>query len=126
MFPCKIPLQSRQRGKSYITPAQYIQGRKLLQRYAGQNEVRFKVTDKQKEFYRKIALYLYENNLIEKPNLHSFGRWCMDYVCKEYGQSAIESNILKQREHRQNQNQIQQPPPLSYPGYYGGDPTQPF
>ena len=35
-------------------------------RYAGQNEVRFKVTDKQKEIYLETARYLYEINKMDK------------------------------------------------------------
>jgi hypothetical protein len=84
-----------------------------LKRYTQQNEVRFKVTDKQKEIYLETAGYLYENNLMEKPNIQSFGRWCMDYVCKMYRFSVIESKIMKQQEQRQKQ--MQQPPPMSYP-----------
>jgi hypothetical protein len=87
-----------------------------LRRYAEQNEIRFKVTDKQKEIYLETAGYLYENNLMEKSNIQSFGRWCMDYVCKMYRFSVIESKIMKQQEQRQKQ--MQQPPPMSYPTYY--------
>jgi hypothetical protein len=82
------------------------------------------MTDKKMETYRDTALYLYEYNLMEKPNIQSFGRWCMDYVCKEYGVSVFESKLMKQRE--QGQKQMQQPSPLSYPGNYMADPTQPF
>jgi hypothetical protein len=123
-FPSKIPLFSRQRGKSYIQPYPSYTKIKHLRRYAGQNEVRFKVTDKKMEGHRQTASYLYEYNLMEKPNIHSFGRWCMDYVCREYGVSVIESKIMKQREQRQKQ--MQQPSPLSYPGNYTADPRQPF
>jgi hypothetical protein len=74
--------------------------------------------------YKDIALYLYENNLMEKPNIQSFGRWCMEHVCNEYRQSVIESKIMKQQQQRQKQ--MQQPSPFSYPGLYMSDPTQPF
>jgi hypothetical protein len=90
-----------------------------LRRYAGQNEVRFKVTDKKMETYRQTASYLYEYNLMEKPNIQSFGRWCMDHVCKEYGESVIQLKITKQQEQRQKQ--MQQPSPLSYPPYFPTD-----
>jgi hypothetical protein len=63
-----------------------------MKRYAGQNEVRFKVTDKQMEIYDETAWYLYENNI------QSFGRWCMDYFCKFYRQGVIESKIMKQQQ----------------------------
>jgi hypothetical protein len=76
------------------------------------------------ETYRDTALYLYEYNLMEKPNIQSFGRWCMDRVCNEYRQSVIESKIMKQQQ--QSQKQMQHPPLLPYPGYYAIDPTQPF
>jgi hypothetical protein len=93
-------------------------------RYLGENEVRFKVTDKQKDVYLETASYLYENNLMEKSNIQSFGRWCMDYVCEMYRESVIESKYMNQQEQRQKQ--MQQPQQLSYPPYYMGDPTQPF
>jgi hypothetical protein len=95
-----------------------------MKRYAGQNEVRFKVTDKQKEIYDETASYLYENNMIDKPNIQSFGRWCMDHVCKTYRLSVLGSKIIKQRQERQKQ--MQQPAVLSYPPYFTSDPIQPF
>jgi len=95
-----------------------------MKRYAGQNEVRFKVTDKQNEVYLETAHYLYENNLMDKSNIQSFGRWCMDYVCKNYRLSVLGSKIIKQRQERQKQ--MQQPPPSSYPTYYSGEQPFPF
>ena len=91
-----------------------------MKRYAGQNEVRFKVTDKQKEIYQEVSWYLYENNMMEKSNIQSFGRWCMDYVCNVYRPAVIDSNMMKQRQQRQQrqQKQVQQPPQLSYPTNY--------
>jgi hypothetical protein len=94
-----------------------------VKRYAGQKEVRFKVTDKQGEIYDEIAWYLYENNMMDKSNIQSFGRWCMDYVCKFYRPAVIDSKMLKQQ---QQQKQIQQPYQLSYPTYYNGNQTQLF
>ena len=75
------------------------------------------------ETYLEIASYLYKYNLMEKPNIQSFGRWCMEHVCNEYRQSVIESKIMKQQQQRQNQ--MQPSPPLSYPSYYAADPAQP-
>ena len=95
-----------------------------MKRYAGQNEVRFKVTDKQKEIYDETASYLYENNVIDKSNIQSFGRWSMDFVCKNYRLSVLQSKIIKQRQERQKQ--MQEPAVLSYPPYYTSDLTQPF
>jgi hypothetical protein len=83
-----------------------------MKRYAGQNEVRFKVTDKQKEIYDETAWYLYENNVMEKSNIQSFGRWCMDYVCRIYRPAVIHSKMMKQQQ-QQRQKQIQQPFQLS-------------
>ena len=95
-----------------------------MRRYAGQNEVRFKVTDKQAEIYRETACYFYENSLMEKSNIQSFGRWCMDYVCKNYRPAVLHSNMMK--EQQQRQKQMQQHPELSYPSYYTGDQPWPF
>jgi len=94
-----------------------------MKRYAGQNEVRFKVTDKQKKIYDETAWYLYENNLMDKSNIQSFGRWCMDYICNMYRPAVIHSNMLKQQ---QQQKQVQQPYQLPYPTYYTSDQAQPF
>jgi hypothetical protein len=96
-----------------------------MKRYAGQNEVRFKVTDKQKEIYDETAWYLYENNVMEKSNIQSFGRWCMDYVCRIYRPAVIHSKMMKQQQ-QQRQKQIQQPFQLSYPTYYDNNQKQSF
>jgi hypothetical protein len=93
-----------------------------MKKYAGQNEVRFKVTDKQKEIFQEVSSYLYENNVMDKSNIQSFGRWCMDYVSKIYRPAVIHSNTMKQ----QQQKQMQQPPWLSYPKYYTSDQSQLF
>ena len=90
-----------------------------MRRYAGQNEVRFKVTDKRKEIYLETARYLYEINKMDKSNIHSFGRWCMDYVCQAYRLAVLESNVLKQQQQRPNQ--MQQPSQFSYSPYYTSD-----
>jgi hypothetical protein len=93
-----------------------------MKKYAGQNEVRFKVTDKQKEIFQEVSSYLYDNNVMDKSNIQSFGRWCMDYVSKIYRPAVIQSNTMKQ----QQQKQMQQPPWLSYPKYYTSDQSQLF
>ena len=87
-----------------------------MRRYAGQNEVRFKVTDKQKKVYIETSRYLYEINKMDKSNIHSFGRWCMDYVCQVYRFAVLESNVMKQQQRRPDQ--MQQPPPAWYPSNY--------
>jgi hypothetical protein len=92
-----------------------------MRRYAEQNEVRFKVTDKQKEIYLETARYLYEINKMDKSNIQSFGRWCMDYVCQVYRFAVLESNVMKQQQRRPNQ--MQQPPPAWYPSNYATDQT---
>jgi hypothetical protein len=93
-----------------------------MRKYAGQNEVRFKVTDRDIVLYRETAWYLYENHVIDKSNIQSFGRWSMDFVCKCYRPAINHSIMMKE----QRQKQMQQPTQLSYPGYYYRDPTQPF
>jgi hypothetical protein len=90
-----------------------------MRRYAGQKEVRFKVTDKKIEIYRDTASYLYKYNLMEKPDIQSFGRWCMEYVCNKYRQSVIESKILKQQEWREKTT-----PPSPYSTYPMDDPNR--
>jgi hypothetical protein len=75
------------------------------------------------ELYQEVSSYLYENNMMDKSNLHSFGRWCMDSICKFYRPAVIHSNMMKQQQ--QQQKQMQHPPGLSYPTFYG-DPAQPY
>jgi hypothetical protein len=101
---------------------QLIHSYSQMRRYAGQNEVRFKVTDRDIELYRETAWYLYENHIIDKSNIQSFGRWSMDFVCKCYRPAINHSNMMKEQRQKQMQ---QQPTQLSYPGYYS-DPTQSF
>jgi hypothetical protein len=101
---------------------QLIHSYSQMRRYAGQNEVRFKVTDRDIELYRETAWYLYENHIIDKSNIQSFGRWSMDFVCKCYRHAINHSNMMKKQRQKQMQ---QQPTQLSYPGYYS-DPTQSF
>jgi hypothetical protein len=110
--------------KSFILPRHYYTTYGPLKRYAEQNEVRFKITDKKKDTYLKTALYLYENNQMEKPNIQSLGRWCMDSVCNAYRPAIIHSNMMKQQQQRQRQ--LQQPPTSLYQEYYTGDPTFPI
>jgi hypothetical protein len=95
-----------------------------MRRYAGQNEVQFKVTDRDIELYRETAWYLYENNQTDKSNIQSFGRWCMDFVCKYYRPEIIRSNMMEQK--GQRQKQVRQPSFSSYLSYYTGDQTQGF
>jgi hypothetical protein len=123
MLPLEVPCFSRQRGKSYIqVPIIYYD--RTMRRYLGQNEVRFKVTDKQRDIYLETAWYLYENNKMDKSNIQSFGRWCMDYVCQVYRLSVLESKAMKQQQ--QKQGQMQRPPMSSYPAYYSSDKPWPY
>jgi hypothetical protein len=40
-------------------------------------EVRFKVRDSSFQMCRDMALYLFDMKIIDKPNIHEYGRWCM-------------------------------------------------
>ena len=64
-----------------------------MKRYAGQKEVRFKVIDQQAEIFYEIDWYLYENRIMDKSNIQTFGRWCMDYVYRMYRPSVIGVNF---------------------------------
>jgi hypothetical protein len=79
-----------------------------MRRYTGQNEVRFKVTDRNMKMYLETAIYLYENNVIDKSDIQSLGRWCLDQVCGNYRKTVIHANMMMKQEQRQKQ--MQQPP----------------
>jgi hypothetical protein len=82
-----------------------------MKRYSRQSEVRFKVTDQQAEIFRDTAWYLYESHMLDKPNIQSFGRWCMDYVSRLYGGGVIQSKVIRQQKLQQQmwQKQLSSP-----------------
>jgi hypothetical protein len=48
-----------------------------MRKYAGFHEIRFKIPDYHFQMLQDMATYLYEAKAIDKPNLHSFGRFCI-------------------------------------------------
>jgi hypothetical protein len=51
-----------------------------MHKYAGLHEIRFKIPDYHFQMFQDMAMYLYEAKAIDKPNLHSFGRFCIMQV----------------------------------------------
>jgi hypothetical protein len=49
-------------------------------KYAGFHEIRFKIPDYHFQMLQDMAMYLYEAKAIDKPNLQSFGRFCIMQV----------------------------------------------
>jgi hypothetical protein len=55
-----------------------------MRKYAGFHEIRFKIPDYHFQMLQDMAMYLYEAKAIDKPNLHSFGRFCIMQVTNAY------------------------------------------
>jgi hypothetical protein len=51
-----------------------------MRKYDGFHEIRFKVPDYHLQMLQDMAMYLYEAKAIDKPNLQSFGRFCIMQV----------------------------------------------
>jgi hypothetical protein len=51
-----------------------------MRKYAGFHEIRFKIPDYHFQMLQDMTMYLYEAKSIDKPNLHSFGRFCITTV----------------------------------------------
>jgi hypothetical protein len=94
-----------------------------MKRYSKQSEVRFKVTDQQAEIFRDTAWYLYESHMLDKPNIQSFGRWCMNYVSRLYGGGVIQSKVIRQQK---IQRQILQQQPQHVQPYNNSDSVYPY
>jgi hypothetical protein len=103
-FPSQIHLKLKAISVILQIYTTYIE----MKRYSRQSEVRFKVTDQQAEIFRDTAWYLYESHMLDKPNIQSFGRWCMNYVCRLYGGGVIQSKVIRQQKLQQQMWQKQQ------------------
>jgi hypothetical protein len=68
--------------------------------------VRFKVPDNSMKLYEDMALYFYEKKLIDKPTIHTFGRWCMKQITDAYALQMFQWNIARNRleQHQQHVN----------------------
>jgi hypothetical protein len=51
-----------------------------MRKYAGFHEIRFKIPDYHFQMLQDMSMYLYEAKAIDKPNLQSFGRFCIMQV----------------------------------------------
>jgi hypothetical protein len=52
-----------------------------MRKYAGfHHEIRFKIPDYHFQMLQDMTMYIYEAKVIDKPNLHSFGRFCIMQV----------------------------------------------
>jgi hypothetical protein len=67
-----------------------------MYRYSGNNEIRFKITDQEAElFHNAPYYYFYERGFINKPNIQTFGRWCLTHAAKTYKNEAIQSKLVR-------------------------------
>jgi hypothetical protein len=47
-----------------------------MHRYAGNHEIRFKITDQEAKLFQDTANYLYyEKHILQKPNKQELARW---------------------------------------------------
>jgi hypothetical protein len=78
-----------------------------MRKYAGFHEIRFKIPDYHFQMLQDMAIYLYEAKAIDKPNLHSFGRFCIMQVTN--------ANIVLMCQWKSAQNRLHQQQQMSQP-----------
>jgi hypothetical protein len=79
-----------------------------MRKYAGFHEIRFKIPDYHFQMLQDMAMYLYEAKAIDKPNLQSFGRFCIMQVTNAYLSQMCQWKSARDR-HLQQQQQLLQP-----------------
>jgi hypothetical protein len=88
-----------------------------MRKYAGFHEIRFKIPDYHFQMLQDMAMYLYEAKVIDKPNLQSFGRFCIMQVTNArlglmcQWKSARDRHLLQQQQMWQKQLNNNAPPP---------------
>jgi hypothetical protein len=78
-----------------------------MRKYAGFHEIRFKIPDYHFQMLQDMTMYLYEAKAIDKPNLHSFGRFCIMQVTNAYLGLMCQWKSARDR-HLQQQKMLQQ------------------
>ncbi|HEY9387385.1 MAG TPA: hypothetical protein VIP70_10120 [Nitrososphaeraceae archaeon] len=66
-----------------------------MDRYTGHHEIRFKITDKEAELFHDVAYYFYERGCIDKPNIQTFGRWCLTRAANTYKNEVIQAKLIR-------------------------------
>jgi hypothetical protein len=74
-----------------------------MRKYAGFHEIRFKIPDYHFQMLQDMATYLYEAKAIDKPNLHSFGRFCIMQVTNAYLSQMCQWKSAQNRHLQQQQ-----------------------
>jgi hypothetical protein len=76
-----------------------------MRNYAGFHEVRFKIPDYHFQMLQDMAMYLYEAKAIDKPNLQSFGRFCIMQVTNAHLGHMCQWKSARDRHLQQKQQQ---------------------
>jgi hypothetical protein len=72
-----------------------------MRKYDGFHEIRFKIPDYHFQMLQDMATYLYEAKAIDKPNLQSFGRFCIMQVTNAYLSQMCQWKSAQNRPHQQ-------------------------
>jgi hypothetical protein len=79
-----------------------------MRKYAGFYEIRFKIPDYHFQMLQDMAMYLYEAKAIDKPNVQSFGRFCIMQVTNANLVLMCQWKSAQNRLHHQQQQMLQQ------------------
>jgi hypothetical protein len=79
-----------------------------MRKYDGFHEIRFKIPDYHFQMLQDMAMYLYEAKVIDKPNLQSFGRFCIMQVTNANVVLMCQWKSARDRHLQQQQQMLQQ------------------
>jgi hypothetical protein len=74
-----------------------------MRKCAGFHEIRFKIPDYHFQMLQDMAMYLYEAKAIDKPNLQSFGRFCIMQITNAYLAQMCQWKSTRDRHMQQKQ-----------------------
>jgi hypothetical protein len=80
-----------------------------MHRYAGNHEIRFKITDQEAKLFQDTANYFYhEKGILQKPNIQELTRWCIKNVVNTSQDLVIQAKQVRQQQQQLLQQQIKQ------------------
>jgi hypothetical protein len=80
-----------------------------MHRYAGNHEIRFKITDQEAKLFQDTANYFYhEKRILQKPNIQELARWCIKNVVNASQDLVIQAKQVRQQQLLQQQIKQQQ------------------
>jgi hypothetical protein len=80
-----------------------------MHRYAGNHEIRFKITDQEAKLFQDTANYFYyDKRILQKPNIQELARWCIKQAVNASQDLVIQAKQVRQQQLLQQQIKQQQ------------------